>query len=241
MYNYSEEAFVVPEAAIPDRRWLDGAVEPPKVGFMDQLRDSLSPAGLAMGYRVGVSVLKMVDNCKSSQPIPDGAELPIWEDKYDSMLKVIRDFRVLQRGFSPLANWGNIGDREKFDEHTRRMEKEKVYLGEPAKLNVMFDDDERATSLIRTVAYYLAAPSKKQLSGIASVHVIGCDVMPTPTALLPRLRVGATYKYGPRGTSKVVSAEILRPGDGRARKSKARRPKLLPTFSLLPKPALGTN
>ena len=231
MYSYSEEASLGPATAI----------EVPKVGFMDQLRDTLSPAGLSIGYKVDVSVLNMVDNCKSSQQLPDGARLPIWEDKYDSMLKVIRDFRILQRGFSPLANWGNIGDQEEFDEHTRRMEKEKVYLGEPAKMNVIFDDDERATSLIRTVAYYLAAPSKKQLSGIASVHVIGCKAMPTPTALLPPLRIGATYKYGPRGTSKVVSAEILRPGDGRARTSKARRPKLLPTFSLSPKPALGIN
>jgi hypothetical protein len=225
------------EAPSPDRSWLDQAVEMPAVPLLAQLRDRLSPAGLAQAYVVGCRCLKMIDDCKPTLQIPEGAKLPMWEDnEYDGVLKVIRDFRTLHGRFSPFANWRSSGHQEKFDEQARLMRKDGIYLGGPAKLNVIFDDEEQVTSLVRAVEYYRAAPSKRQLSGIASSLVPTCEFLPVlTTAFLPALRVGTSYKHGDQGTSQVVSAEILRPAHNKGgRSAKFRRNKQSPYFNLSP-------
>ena len=247
MSNFPEEAVSLGhEAPAPDRHWLDEAVMMPEVPLADQLRDRLSPAGLATAYTVARFCLRMVDGCKS-QPIPEGVELPIRANQYNAyngILKVIRDFRTLHREFSPLANWRNIGDEDEFNERTRAMRKDKIYLGGPAKLKVMSDDETREASLVRTVAYYQAAPSGRQLGGIPSHHISKAEFLPVfTTAFLPPLRVGTAYRSGDSGTSRIISAEVLHLTDKQNPKARAGRSskRLTASLGLLPKSVPGTN
>ena len=202
----------------------------PEVPLAAQFKDRLSREGLTTAYMVGRFCLRMVDGCQS-QPIPEGVELPIRENQYNAyygIVKVIRDFRTLHREFSPLANWQNIGDEDEFDERTRAMRKSRIYLGGPAKLKVMSDDESREASLLRTVAYYQAAPSRRQLGGIPSNQVSECRFLPVfTTALLPPLRVGTAYRHGDNGTSRIISAEVLRLTDNQRPKARAGRSKRL--------------
>lgn len=211
MAAVAQESVQAPhEIILSEEHWTGPVLELPHVALRHRFVDAYSTLhAIALTEGISEFCSRLAEGC-SAQDVPEGGTLPIPED--GSLLQVIRDHKARSGGLNPFMGH-RVVDPELFDETATQMMAQTAYRGR----GVALESEENGLPIVasRTMAYYWASPTRRQLSGTLSHQARPGGFKLGMNEVLRPLEVGSIYAVGHQTTSRVVAATLFTPNGRR--------------------------